>query len=179
MHVLTTVVLFWCRPRGISSLRLGHEAFYEIRRKIQSASTVHTLRSFRSGRAQVSRILSFFQCAPGSAFCLCMYDHARACTRKRLSVHAMPDAHAFFVLACRPKQHKNLTKMFEISSFSLTHGWKRDSSVYCNVTVLLALVRRGSMSGGHYVGYVKHESGQWYECDDTNVTPVPESQVKK
>lgn len=36
---------------------------------------------------------------------------------------------------------------------------------------------RGSINGGHYVSYCKHESGQWLEYDDSYVTPFAEKDI--
>jgi ubiquitin C-terminal hydrolase len=35
----------------------------------------------------------------------------------------------------------------------------------------------GNALGGHYFAYIKGESGQWYEMNDTNVKPLKESEI--
>lgn len=36
----------------------------------------------------------------------------------------------------------------------------------------------GSMGGGHYTAYVHHGGGQWYDFDDSHVSPISEDKIK-
>lgn len=36
----------------------------------------------------------------------------------------------------------------------------------------------GSMGGGHYTAFVHHGGDQWYDFDDSHVSPVSEDKIK-
>ncbi|WOG98248.1 hypothetical protein DCAR_0417589 [Daucus carota subsp. sativus] len=68
---------------------------------------------------------------------------------------------------------------FPVEDLDLTHYIVHRTSEVSERYSLYAIVNHyGSLSGGHYTAFVQHGQNQWYEFDDSHVSPVAEEQIK-
>lgn len=68
---------------------------------------------------------------------------------------------------------------FPVEDFNLTDYTVHKISGVSERYVLYAIINHyGSLGGGHYTAFVQLGQNQWYEFDDSHVSPVAEEQIK-
>lgn len=64
----------------------------------------------------------------------------------------------------------------DLSKYYYPTAWQKNFAQY-ELTGIT--IHSGELDGGHYWAYVKTSDGQWFKCDDSQVSPIQESEVKK
>lgn len=68
---------------------------------------------------------------------------------------------------------------FPVDNLDLSTYITHKNGMVSNRYMLYAVSNHyGSMGGGHYTAFVHHGGDQWYDFDDSHVSPIPEDKIK-
>lgn len=68
---------------------------------------------------------------------------------------------------------------FPVDNLDLSTYITHKNGMVSNHYMLYAVSNHyGSMGGGHYTAFVHHGGDQWYDFDDSHVSPIPEDKIK-
>ncbi len=111
--------------------------------------------------------------------CQSKQDSIKTFTILQPAQHIIMQAKAFTFNHENNESLKNATKIpFPLTEFSLNQYRHQDLISDCTYKLQSFVMHRGTLNGGHYIAFIKHVDGNWYLCNDDEISWVPEERIK-